>query len=49
MDFSVDPDVRRARTPDKALYLDPAMWARTRERVFARCWQRFRCRPRANR
>jgi choline monooxygenase len=39
MDFSVDPDVRRARTLDKAFYLDPAVWARTRERVFTRSWQ----------
>jgi choline monooxygenase len=37
--FSVDPDVTRARTLPSAFYLDPAVHAATRERVFARTWQ----------
>jgi choline monooxygenase len=32
------PDVARATTPDKRLYLDPGMWDAVRERVFARAW-----------
>ena len=34
----VEPDIRHARTPDKALYLDETVWARVREQVFARAW-----------
>ena len=37
--FTVDPDVTRARTLPSAFYLDPAVHALTRERVFARSWQ----------
>jgi choline monooxygenase len=37
--FAVDPDVARARTLPSAFYLDPAVHAATRERVFARTWQ----------
>ncbi|MEO5881823.1 MAG: aromatic ring-hydroxylating dioxygenase subunit alpha [Caldimonas sp.] len=37
--FSVDPDVTRARTLPSEFYLDPAVHAATRERVFARTWQ----------
>jgi len=37
--FSVDPDVARARTLPSDFYLDPAVHAATRERVFARTWQ----------
>jgi choline monooxygenase len=37
--FTVDPDVTRARTLPSAFYLDPAVHALTRERVFARTWQ----------
>ena len=38
-DFTVDPDVTRARTLSSAFYLDPAIHALSRERVFARTWQ----------
>ena len=34
----IEPDVRRARTPPKSLYLDDAMWTRVREQVYARAW-----------
>jgi choline monooxygenase len=34
-----DPDITRARTLDASFYLDPALFAATRERVFARSWQ----------
>lgn len=37
--LQVDSDLRRARTLDAAFYLDPALWALARERVFARSWQ----------
>ena len=37
--FTIDPDVARARTLPSAFYLDPAVHALTRERVFARTWQ----------
>ncbi len=37
--FDIHPEVARAHTPDKALYLDDAVWAAVRERVFARGWQ----------
>ena len=37
--FEVHPDVTRASTMDKAFYLDPAVFASARERVFARSWQ----------
>ena len=37
--FTVDPDVTRARTLPSVFYLDPAVHALTRERVFARTWQ----------
>jgi choline monooxygenase len=36
--LAAEPDVRRARTPHKSLYLDEAMWARVREQVYARAW-----------
>ena len=36
--FSVDPDITTARTLDKAFYLDPAVFAQARERVFASAW-----------
>ena len=39
MRFTVDPDITVARTLDKAFYLDDAVWALARERVFARSWQ----------
>ena len=38
-DFTIDPDVTQARTLPSAFYLDPAVHALTRERVFARTWQ----------
>ena len=37
--FTIDPDVTPARTLPSAFYLDPAVHALTRERVFARTWQ----------
>jgi len=37
--FTIDPDVALARTLPRAFYLDPAIHALTRERVFARTWQ----------
>jgi choline monooxygenase len=37
--FAVDPDVTRARTLPSAFYLDAAVHALARERVFARTWQ----------
>jgi len=37
--FTVEPDVTTARTLPSAFYLDPAVHALTRERVFARSWQ----------
>jgi choline monooxygenase len=36
--FDIDPDVTTASTLDKVFYLDPAVWALARERIFARCW-----------
>jgi choline monooxygenase len=36
--FSVDADVARAHTLDKAFYLDDGVWALARERIFARAW-----------
>ena len=37
--FTIDPDITRARTLPSAFYLDPAVHALARERVFARSWQ----------
>jgi choline monooxygenase len=37
--FTVDPDVTLARTLPSAFYVDPALHALSRERVFARTWQ----------
>jgi choline monooxygenase len=39
MRYSVDPDIARAATLDKAFYGDRAAHAATLERVFARTWQ----------
>ena len=36
--FEVDSDITTARTLDKAFYLDEAMFALARERIFARAW-----------
>jgi len=36
--FHIHPDVTEASTIDKAFYLDPAVWALSREHIFARCW-----------
>ncbi len=38
-DFEVDEDIRRASTLPAWIYSDPAVFARARERVFARSWQ----------
>ena len=35
----VDPDIRRASTVPASVYHDPAIYARQRERIFARSWQ----------
>ncbi len=37
--IEVDTDIGRARTPDARFYLDDAVFAAVRERVFARSWQ----------
>jgi choline monooxygenase len=37
--FEIDPEVRRARTLPPAFYLDEAVFAAVRERVFAPSWQ----------
>ena len=37
--FAIHPLVESASTIDKDFYLDPAVFARVRERVFARSWQ----------
>jgi choline monooxygenase len=37
--FEIDADVARASTIDKAFYLDPEVYERTREQVFGRSWQ----------
>jgi choline monooxygenase len=37
--FSIDPDIRRARTLPARFYLYDAVFAAVRERVFARSWQ----------
>lgn len=34
----IEPDITRAHTPDKALYLSESMWTHVRERVYARAW-----------
>lgn len=37
--FSVEEDIREARTPPARVYSDPAVFDLQRERVFARSWQ----------
>jgi choline monooxygenase len=37
--IEVDADIGRARTPEARFYLDDAVFAAVRERVFARSWQ----------
>jgi len=37
--FSVDPDIARAKTPDTALYKDPALFEIMKEKLFAPSWQ----------
>jgi choline monooxygenase len=37
--FDIDPDIRRARSLPPSAYGDAALFARLRERVFARSWQ----------
>ena len=39
MKLHVDPDIACARTPDARFYVDEAVFAAVRERVFARSWQ----------
>jgi choline monooxygenase len=37
--FSIDPDISRAKTPDTALYTDPALFELMKEKLFAPSWQ----------
>jgi choline monooxygenase len=37
--FDIDPDITTASTLDKRFYLDESVYARSRERIFARSWQ----------
>jgi choline monooxygenase len=39
IDWTIDPDIRRAWTPPASSYSDPRTFALARERVFARSWQ----------
>ena len=39
LDWSIDPDIRRAATLPAALYSDPAWFEAARRRIFARTWQ----------
>lgn len=39
MDLTVHPDIREASTLPATFYKDPEMFARVRERIFARSWQ----------
>ena len=38
-DYSFDPRLAHARTPPAGWYFDPSMFAREKEKVFARTWQ----------
>src|SRR3977135_4427182 len=38
-DFSIDPDIRVARTLPARIYSDPSAFEAQRDRVFARTWQ----------
>jgi len=38
-DFTIDPDIRVARTLPGRIYSDPAVFLEQRDRVFARTWQ----------
>src|SRR5258706_13566860 len=38
-EFSIDPDIRVARTLPGRVYSDPGIFAQQRDRVFARTWQ----------
>jgi choline monooxygenase len=37
--FSIDSDISRAKTPDTALYTDPALFEIMKEKLFAASWQ----------
>jgi len=37
--FSIDPDIAKAKTPDTALYKDPALFEIMKEKLFASSWQ----------
>jgi choline monooxygenase len=37
--FVIDPDISRARTPDKDFYTDPELFALAKEKLFAPSWQ----------
>ena len=39
LDWTIDPDIRRASTLPAAVYSDPEWYRLARERVFARSWQ----------
>lgn len=39
MILDIHPDIRKAWTPPSAFYLDPEVFERSKERIFARSWQ----------
>ena len=39
LDFEIDPDIRRARTPPASFYTDPDLFQQLKRRIFARSWQ----------
>jgi choline monooxygenase len=39
LQFTVDPDISLARTPDARLYTDPSVFRQTKEKWFAPSWQ----------
>lgn len=39
MPFEVDPDISRAKTISTQVYLDPEIYRKSKEKIFARSWQ----------
>src|SRR5688500_18636588 len=39
LDFEIDPDIHRARTPPALFYTDAGVFERLKRRAFARAWQ----------
>lgn len=39
LEFTIDPDIRRARTLPADFYTDPRFFAESKEKIFARTWQ----------